>query len=175
MRSNRPHALDAGLRCCFRGRGIPPLLQTERTRLTRAQPGRYFSRAWYLGISLVALLSAKLCSVPCYAESPSAAERSRTNAPLGTYATASPVSISVHLNTNGTYEVKSGSQAEQGRWTWDAKQQEFNLMPRSGKVRFDIRRLRLDRADPAALQWIPTASFTHGAGAMDYLRLIKCQ
>jgi hypothetical protein len=80
------------------------------------------------------------------------------------------VRLTLHLGTNGTYEVRAESQKQQGTWTWDSKHREFRLRPTPGKFPFDLRRLRVDRDDPDCLQWIPVPPVTGGAGAIDYVR-----
>ena len=102
-------------------------------------------------------------------------EPSQTNAPTGTYATGAPVRLTLHLGTNGTYEVQAQhfDGQQQGTWKWDSKQREFRFKPTPGKFPFDLRRLRVDPDDPHCLQWIPVTTVGGGAGAIDYVRFIR--
>src|SRR3974377_1261571 len=96
--------------------------------------------------------SAICCAGPTQGTTPAA--RTQTNAPTGTYATGAPVRFTLHLGTNGTYEVQAELHRQQGTWKWDSKQREFRLKPIPGKFPFDLCRLRVARDDPHCLQWI---------------------
>jgi hypothetical protein len=114
------------------------------------------------------------------AEETTAPKQNQTNAPTGTYATTSPIPMTVRLITNGTYEAtcdgqdKRGSQT--GTWQWDAQRREFRLKPTAGNFPFALRRLRVDKHEEECLQWIPEGSMiapaaVGGVGAIDYVRL----
>jgi hypothetical protein len=77
------------------------------------------------------------------------------------------------LATNGTYEVQTEMHRQEGTWKWDSKRREFRLKPTPGRFPFDMRRLRVDRGDPACLQWIPVPAVGGSAGAIDYVRFIR--
>ena len=78
--------------------------------------------------------------------------------------------LTLHLGTNGSYEVQCDRGTQRGTWAWDRKQREFRLKPTAGKFPFDLRRLRADRDDPDCLQWIPVSPVKGGGGAIDYVR-----
>lgn len=105
------------------------------------------------------------------------AQQVQAKVPTGIYSVATPVRLTLTLETNGTYELRSDLSAQRGKWQhgkwhWNSKDQEFRLTPTSKEFPFDVRRLRVDRDDPMCLQWIPVgAASGRTSGTIDYLRL----
>lgn len=112
---------------------------------------------------------------PCAGQTQGAppSDPTQTNAPTGTYATGAPLRLTLHLATNGTYEVQTDIHRQKGTWKWDSKLREFRLKPTSGQLPFDMRRLRVDRDEPACLQWLPVSGGGGSAGTIDYVRFIR--
>lgn len=103
------------------------------------------------------------------------AESAAGPVPTGLYVSTIdvPVTFSVRLSTNGTYEVRTaqGAQREAGRWRWDQMRKEFLLTPtNSVAFQYEFRRLRVDPQEPETLQWIPQQSTGGAGGATDYVR-----
>jgi len=132
----------------------------------------YMRRTSSIVFRCALIASIWLCAISCPGQTQETArpKQSQTNAPTGTYTTGSPVRLTLHLGTNGTYEVQRDGGTQRGTWEWDRKEREFRLKPAAGKFPFDLRRLRVDRDDPDCLQWIPVPPVTGGAGAIDYVR-----
>jgi hypothetical protein len=121
--------------------------------------------------ALVASLSLVSFSLHGESEQP-LAKQVQAKAPTGIYSVETPVRLTLTLETNGTYELRSDLSVQSGKWHWNLKKQEFRLTPTSKEFPFDLRRLRVDRDNPQYLQWIPVEATSGSAsGAIDYLRL----
>jgi hypothetical protein len=163
------------LRQANKSRQPTPGVRPAASRVSVARRGcahRYMSQVSFILLRSALVASIWLCAISCpgQAQETTTPRQSQTNAPTGTYATGSPVRLTLHLGTTGTYEVQCDLGTQHGTWEWDRKQREFRLKPTPGKFPFDLRRLRLDRDDPECLQWIPVPPVASGAGAIDYVR-----
>jgi hypothetical protein len=161
-------ALDAAIGFCF---------HFARHRRGASEHGCYMSAAFSVIFGCALAVSIWSSAISCAGQTQGTppSERTQTNAPTGTYATGAPLRLTLHLGANGTYEVQAELHRQQGTWEWDGKQREFRLKPTPGNFPFDLRRLRVDRVDPACLQWIPVSagSGIGLAGAIDYVRFIR--
>jgi hypothetical protein len=107
----------------------------------------------------------------------------KLEAPTGFYVSIAEISpaISMKLNTNGEYHVEIGPcgplgcLSQTGKWKWDEQKREFLLTPRApvDLWHFHLRRFRVDKQEPGALQWIPLDGGGNVLGVYSSIRFVR--
>jgi hypothetical protein len=151
----------------------PPQCHAAHPRRRVADRQRYMSRPFLITFAgtLVASFFLVAVSVRGQSEEPMS-QQAQATVPTGIYSVVFPVRLTLTLETNNTYELRSDLSAQSGKWKWDSKKQEFRLTPMGKEFPFDVRRLRVDRDNPKYLQWVPVEPVLGStSGTIDWLRL----